>query len=166
MKSVSWYPFSSFLRHVLTHSWSWPGILELPVSASPVLRESDTQKSSLGSAGSRDRTDWTPNVLFWIFWKNKFFKKKKTKQKTPMWSTVFLQLPNGQSLPLPPIILAELGNDPKKPTVCFYGHLDVQPAQQSDGWLTDPHTLTEVGGQWRLIPWGCDHLQTGLAHRV
>ncbi|XP_073925732.1 beta-Ala-His dipeptidase isoform X3 [Castor canadensis] len=57
------------------------------------------------------------------------------------------QLPNGQSLPLPPIILAELGNDPKKPTVCFYGHLDVQPAQQSDGWLTDPHTLTEVGGK-------------------
>lgn len=57
------------------------------------------------------------------------------------------QLPNGQSLPIPPIILAELGNDPKKPTVCFYGHLDVQPARQEDGWLTDPYTLTEVDGQ-------------------
>lgn len=58
-----------------------------------------------------------------------------------------LQLPDGQSLPIPPIILAELGNDPKKPTVCFYGHLDVQPARQEDGWVTDPHTLTEVDGQ-------------------
>ncbi|KAJ8782164.1 hypothetical protein J1605_010356 [Eschrichtius robustus] len=59
----------------------------------------------------------------------------------------FQQLPDGQSLPIPPIILAELGDDPKKPTVCFYGHLDVQPARQEDGWVTDPHTLTEVDGQ-------------------
>ncbi|XP_065745894.1 beta-Ala-His dipeptidase isoform X2 [Phocoena phocoena] len=59
----------------------------------------------------------------------------------------FQQLPDGQSLPIPPIILAELGNDPKKPTVCFYGHLDVQPARQEDGWVTDPHTLTEVDGK-------------------
>ncbi|XP_044630815.2 beta-Ala-His dipeptidase isoform X1 [Equus asinus] len=57
------------------------------------------------------------------------------------------QLPNGQTLPIPPIILAELGNDPKKPTVCFYGHLDVQPARREDGWLTDPYTLTEVDGK-------------------
>ncbi|XP_012979515.2 beta-Ala-His dipeptidase [Mesocricetus auratus] len=57
------------------------------------------------------------------------------------------QMPDGQSLPIPPIILAELGNDPKKPTVCFYGHLDVQPAQKDDGWLTDPYTLTEVDGK-------------------
>ncbi|OBS68270.1 hypothetical protein A6R68_03192 [Neotoma lepida] len=56
-------------------------------------------------------------------------------------------MPDGQSLPIPPIILAELGNDPKKPTVCFYGHLDVQPAQKDDGWLTDPYTLTEVDGK-------------------
>uniref|UniRef100_A0A8C5Y2J1 Carnosine dipeptidase 1 n=1 Tax=Microcebus murinus TaxID=30608 RepID=A0A8C5Y2J1_MICMU len=57
------------------------------------------------------------------------------------------QLPDGQSLPIPPIILAELGNDLKKPTVCFYGHLDVQPAARGDGWLTDPYTLTEVDGK-------------------
>ncbi|XP_069906151.1 beta-Ala-His dipeptidase isoform X4 [Oryctolagus cuniculus] len=57
------------------------------------------------------------------------------------------QLPGGQSLPLPPILLAELGNDPRKPTVCFYGHLDVQPAKQGDGWLADPYTLTEVDGK-------------------
>ncbi|XP_046304589.2 LOW QUALITY PROTEIN: beta-Ala-His dipeptidase [Marmota monax] len=57
------------------------------------------------------------------------------------------QLPDGQSLPIPPIILAELGNDPKKPTVCLYGHLDVRPAQESEGWLTDPYTPTEVDGK-------------------
>ncbi|KAK7803710.1 hypothetical protein U0070_003927 [Myodes glareolus] len=57
------------------------------------------------------------------------------------------QMPDGQSLPIPPILLAELGSDPKKPTVCFYGHLDVQPAQKADGWLTDPYTLTEVDGK-------------------
>ncbi|VTJ51584.1 Hypothetical predicted protein [Marmota monax] len=57
------------------------------------------------------------------------------------------QLLGGQSLPIPPIILAELGNDPKKPTVCLYGHLDVRPAQESEGWLTDPYTPTEVDGK-------------------
>lgn len=62
-----------------------------------------------------------------------------------LWFTV-PQMPDGQSLPIPPILLAELGSDAKKPTVCFYGHLDVQPAQKADGWLTDPYTLTEVDG--------------------
>nr|XP_008978245.3 beta-Ala-His dipeptidase isoform X1 [Callithrix jacchus] len=57
------------------------------------------------------------------------------------------QLPDGQSLPIPPVILAELGNDPTKATVCFYGHLDVQPADRADGWLTDPYMLTEVDGK-------------------
>ncbi|KAL4682241.1 hypothetical protein H8959_001796 [Pygathrix nigripes] len=57
------------------------------------------------------------------------------------------ELPDGQSLPIPPVILAELGNDPTKGTVCFYGHLDVQPADQGNGWLTDPYVLTEVDGK-------------------
>ncbi len=37
--------------------------------------------------------------------------------------------PDGSELPLPPVILGHLGNDPKKKTVCIYGHLDVQPAK-------------------------------------
>ncbi|XP_037662340.1 beta-Ala-His dipeptidase [Choloepus didactylus] len=57
------------------------------------------------------------------------------------------QMPDGQSLPIPPVVLAELGHDPAKPTVCFYGHLDVQPAHKEDGWLADPYTLTEVDGK-------------------
>ncbi|XP_067393612.1 beta-Ala-His dipeptidase isoform X2 [Emydura macquarii macquarii] len=56
------------------------------------------------------------------------------------------ELPDGQSLLLPPLILAELGKDPQKPTVCFYGHVDVQTARKEDGWKTDPYTLTETDG--------------------
>uniref|UniRef100_A0A8C3M5C3 Peptidase M20 dimerisation domain-containing protein n=1 Tax=Geospiza parvula TaxID=87175 RepID=A0A8C3M5C3_GEOPR len=56
------------------------------------------------------------------------------------------QLPDGQVLPLPPVLLGELGKDPQNPTVCFYGHVDVQPAKKEDGWDTDPYTLTEIDG--------------------
>ncbi|NXU04906.1 CNDP1 dipeptidase, partial [Buphagus erythrorhynchus] len=56
------------------------------------------------------------------------------------------QLPDGQVLPLPSVILGELGKDPQSPTVCFYGHVDVQPAKKEDGWNTDPYTLTEIDG--------------------
>ena len=39
------------------------------------------------------------------------------------------QQDDGTEIPLPPVILGYLGNDPKKKTVCIYGHLDVQPAK-------------------------------------
>ena len=45
-------------------------------------------------------------------------------------------------IPLPPILLATLGSDPKKKTICVYGHLDVQPAAVSDGWNSEPFDLT------------------------
>lgn len=48
---------------------------------------------------------------------------------------------------LPPILMAEFPVNPKAHTVCVYGHLDVQPAQQSDGWNTDPFVLTEIDGK-------------------
>ena len=38
-------------------------------------------------------------------------------------------LPDGTQIPLPPVLLGQLGSDPKKKTVCLYGHLDVQPAK-------------------------------------
>ena len=54
-------------------------------------------------------------------------------------------MPDGSgTIPLPPILLASLGNDPKKKTLCIYGHLDVQPAKIEDGWDTEPFVLTEV----------------------
>ena len=54
---------------------------------------------------------------------------------------------DGENYPLPPIILAKLGEDPKKKTLLIYGHLDVQPALKSDGWDTDPFVLTEKDGK-------------------
>ncbi|XP_078491250.1 cytosolic non-specific dipeptidase-like [Ciona intestinalis] len=53
----------------------------------------------------------------------------------------------GETLPLPPIILGSLGENPNKKTLCVYGHLDVQPARVEDGWDTEPFVLTEVDGK-------------------
>uniref|UniRef100_A0A8K9WQF9 Peptidase M20 dimerisation domain-containing protein n=1 Tax=Oncorhynchus mykiss TaxID=8022 RepID=A0A8K9WQF9_ONCMY len=50
------------------------------------------------------------------------------------------------TVPLPPVILAEFERDPKKATLCIYGHVDVQPAKMADGWTTDPFNLTEIKG--------------------
>ncbi|KII91485.1 hypothetical protein PLICRDRAFT_38246 [Plicaturopsis crispa FD-325 SS-3] len=49
---------------------------------------------------------------------------------------------DGEELQLPPAILGKIGNDPSKKTVLIYGHFDVQPANVSDGWDTDPFKLT------------------------
>ncbi|KAH9474594.1 Cys-Gly metallodipeptidase dug1 [Psilocybe cubensis] len=48
---------------------------------------------------------------------------------------------DGEDLPLPPAILGRFGNDSNKKTVLIYGHFDVQPANKSDGWDTEPFTL-------------------------
>lgn len=54
---------------------------------------------------------------------------------------------NSDKVKLPPILLGEFQVDPKKNTVCVYGHLDVQPADKEDGWDTDPFTLVEKDGK-------------------
>ncbi|XP_026472311.1 cytosolic non-specific dipeptidase [Ctenocephalides felis] len=56
-------------------------------------------------------------------------------------------LPDGRVIDLPPVLLGQLGNDPKKHMVCLYGHLDVQPALKEDGWDTEPFVLTEKDGK-------------------
>lgn len=38
------------------------------------------------------------------------------------------ELPDGRTIPLPPVIIGSFGKDAAKKTVCVYGHLDVQPA--------------------------------------
>lgn len=55
--------------------------------------------------------------------------------------------PDGSKVPLPPVLLGHLGADPKKKTVCIYGHLDVQPALLEDGWNTEPFKLVEINGK-------------------
>ncbi|CAF3650884.1 unnamed protein product [Rotaria sp. Silwood1] len=57
------------------------------------------------------------------------------------------KLADGTKIKLPDVILATYGNDKTKKTVCIYGHLDVQPAQISDGWDTEPFILTEKDGK-------------------
>lgn len=57
------------------------------------------------------------------------------------------ELPDGRVIPLPPVIFGSLGKDPKKKTICLYGHLDVQPAALEDGWDSQPFVLTERDGK-------------------
>ncbi len=40
-----------------------------------------------------------------------------------------------------PLVLAHYEADPQAETVLIYGHYDVQPAKQEDGWDNDPFTL-------------------------
>lgn len=54
---------------------------------------------------------------------------------------------NDKSVQLPPVLVGKLGNDPSKATICIYGHLDVQPADISDGWSSEPFVLTERNSQ-------------------
>ncbi|KIL66067.1 hypothetical protein M378DRAFT_104061 [Amanita muscaria Koide BX008] len=58
---------------------------------------------------------------------------------------------DGEELPLPPAVLGKIGDDKAKKTVLIYGHFDVQPANKSDGWDTDPFTLTVHPTNGQLI---------------
>lgn len=57
------------------------------------------------------------------------------------------KLSDGSKIKLPDVILGTYGNDKLKKTVLIYGHLDVQPANLSDGWDTEPFVLTEKNGK-------------------
>lgn len=46
-----------------------------------------------------------------------------------------------------PIVLAKYNVSPRAKTVLIYGHYDVQPAEKSDGWESDPFTATERNGR-------------------
>ncbi|EOR03704.1 hypothetical protein E3P92_03380 [Wallemia ichthyophaga] len=55
----------------------------------------------------------------------------------------------GHTVALPPVILAQVGRDASKKTITIYGHYDVQPAELSDGWHSDPFQLTVEGDVMR-----------------
>jgi Cys-Gly metallodipeptidase DUG1 len=50
--------------------------------------------------------------------------------------------PDQPTLDLPPVVLSRYGRDPNKRTILVYGHYDVQPAEKSDGWATEPFELS------------------------
>ena len=56
-------------------------------------------------------------------------------------------MPDGTKLKLPPVLLAQLGDDPSKNTLLAYGHLDVQPAAKEDGWDYECFAITNTGGK-------------------
>ncbi|MCE7735148.1 MAG: M20/M25/M40 family metallo-hydrolase [Candidatus Heimdallarchaeota archaeon] len=62
---------------------------------------------------------------------------------------------------LNPLILASLGNDPKRKTLAIYSHYDVQPASIEDGWDTDPFVITEKDGY--LYGRGASDDKSGIA---
>lgn len=89
--------------------------------------------------------DNRPDVVRMIEWtKQEIEKLGGTCQLEPLGDQT---LPDGKKIPLPPILLGTLGNDPKKKTLLVYGHLDVQPAEKEDGWDTEPFVLTEKDGK-------------------
>ena len=49
-----------------------------------------------------------------------------------------------------PMLHGRFDQDPDLPTVTVYNHLDVQPAEKSDGWKTEPFRFTVEGDRY----WG------------
>ncbi|CAL4159771.1 unnamed protein product [Meganyctiphanes norvegica] len=52
----------------------------------------------------------------------------------------------GGSAPLQ-TLTGQFGHDPKKKTLCIYGHFDCQPASKRDGWNTEPFELVKKRGK-------------------
>ena len=51
-----------------------------------------------------------------------------------------------------PVVFAHYQVSEELPTMLIYGHYDVQPAEQNDGWQSDPFVLTQR--DWRLYARG------------
>lgn len=54
---------------------------------------------------------------------------------------------DGKAVKFPSVLFGTLGKNPSKKTLLVYGHLDVQPANKSDGWDTEPFLLVEKDGK-------------------
>ncbi|CAL8098360.1 unnamed protein product [Calicophoron daubneyi] len=57
-----------------------------------------------------------------------------------------IPLTKSDELELPDIIVAQIGSDVTKRTVLIYGHVDVKPVYESEGWKHDPFDMQVVNG--------------------
>jgi len=89
--------------------------------------------------------DHRPEVVRMVQWTKSLMEKLGV--KVELADVGEQKLDDGTILKLPDVILGTYGNDKAKKTVLIYGHLDVQPAQVSDGWDTEPFILTEKNGK-------------------
>ncbi|RWS28925.1 cytosolic non-specific dipeptidase-like isoform X1 [Leptotrombidium deliense] len=103
-----------------------------------LLNEVVAIKSVSAMAANRDETI---KMVHWMA------EKLKAVKATVELAELGKQTIDVVSIPLPPVLLGELGKDAKKKTLLVYGHLDVQPAAKSDGWNTEPFVLTEKDGK-------------------
>lgn len=106
-----------------------------------IKRLADTVAIKSVSAWPESRTD----ILTMQEWVKAEFGKFGA--KTELVDVGTQTLSDGSVIPLPPILLGTLGNDPQKKTLLVYGHMDVQPALKDDGWDSEPFTLTERDGK-------------------
>lgn len=95
------------------------------------------------SAWKHQRQFYTQLHQMMDFTVNKLKGLNFTVQIRPFAPSYKIQMEDGGQEPLPPLILAQKGSDPCKKTLLIYGHLDVQPAKLSDGWDSDPWTLSQ-----------------------
>lgn len=70
-----------------------------------------------------------------VKWIEEQFKKNDFKLKTY------------KDLSCNPVVFAEYNVNPDAKTILIYGHYDVQPAQKSDGWNSEPFDLSERNGR-------------------
>jgi Cys-Gly metallodipeptidase DUG1 len=98
------------------------------------LREAVAIPSVSGEAAHRQ------DVLHMAEWLESQLKQYGVETKS---QSLGRQTLEGKDLDLPPAILGRIGDDKTKKTVLIYGHFDVQPAYQSDGWESDPFVLVE-----------------------
>ncbi|KAI0643923.1 CNDP dipeptidase [Trametes meyenii] len=92
--------------------------------------------------------DYRPDVIRMATWLDSQLKRLNV---TTEMVSLGKHTMDGQELPLPPLVLGRIGDDPAKKTVLIYGHYDVQPAEKSDGWDTEPFILVVDEQTGRLI---------------
>ncbi|CAD6198370.1 unnamed protein product [Caenorhabditis auriculariae] len=130
--------FSLVRLSKMDHAKIFQGIEEDYENLKEILREAVAIQSVSSDPSKRDETI---RMVHWM--------KAKLEEIGATCSLQDLgnQTLEGKEIPLPPVLFGTLGTDKSKKTLLVYGHVDVQPAQKSDGWDTEPFELVEKDGK-------------------